>query len=100
MIYNDDIYNFDKNKFRVKVDKDQWVTIKDYINKQLYMKDLNEQEYIIFIGCISNWRDILLNMLLLSKKPYLEKYFKKNNLDDNICLAVCNFGYTNDVIRV
>lgn len=39
-------------------------------------------------------------MLTLSKKQYLEKYFKKNNLENNIDLAVNNFGYSNNEIRV
>lgn len=39
-------------------------------------------------------------MLILSRKQYLKKYFEKNNLEDNICFIISNFGYFNNEIRV
>lgn len=39
-------------------------------------------------------------MLILNEKQYPEKYFKKNNLENNLCFAVSDFNYLNDKIRV
>ena len=39
-------------------------------------------------------------MLILSGKQYLEKYFKKNDLEDNVCFAVSDSDYSNNEIGV
>lgn len=64
------------------------------------MEDLDNWEYITLVKCVRGKRDVLSNMLILSKKQHLEKYFKKNNLDDNMCFAISDFGYSNDEIGV
>lgn len=38
-------------------------------------------------------------MLILSGK-HLEKYFEENDLENNVCLAVSNSGYSNNEIGV
>lgn len=64
------------------------------------MKNPNNWEYITSVKCINGEENIIPNILILSAKQNLEKYFEKNNLGDNICLAVSNFGYSNNEIRV
>lgn len=49
---------------------------------------------MIFIKFLNGEEDILLNILILSRKQYLKKNFKENNLKNNIYLVV------NDEIRV
>lgn len=39
-------------------------------------------------------------MLILSGKQHFEKYFEEHNLEDNICLAVNDSGYSNNEIGV
>ena len=44
--------------------------------------------------------DVLPNMLILSRKKHPEKYLKKNNLKNNVCLPISDSGYSNNKIRV
>lgn len=99
-VHNEDKYNFDETRFWVGVGKDQWVITKDDTNARLYMKDPNNWEYIKSIEYVSSEGDVIPNILILSGKQYLEKYLKENNLEDNICLAISNSGYSNDEIGV
>lgn len=39
-------------------------------------------------------------MLILSGKQHLEKHFEENDLEDNVCLAVNDSGYSNNEIGV
>lgn len=64
------------------------------------MEDSNNCKYIISVEYVGSGDDIILNMLILSGKHYLEKYFEENNLEDNICLAISNFSYFIDGIEV
>ena len=64
------------------------------------MKDPDNWEYITSIECIGDRGDILPNMLILSRKQHLKKYFKKDNLKNNVCFFVSDFGYSNDEIGV
>lgn len=66
----------------------------------MYIEDPNNQEYITSIECVVGGEDVLPNMLILSGKQYLQKYFKENNLKDNVCLAVSDSGYSNDEIGI
>lgn len=50
--------------------------------------------------CIANEKKVLSNMLILSRKQYLEKYFKKNNLKDNLYFVISDSCYFNNKIRV
>lgn len=64
------------------------------------MKDPNNWEYIILVEFVKGKGDILPNMLILSGKQYLEKYFEKNDLENNVCFAVSDSGYSNNGIGV
>lgn len=66
----------------------------------LYMKNPNNQKYIISVEYIGSGGDVILNILILSGKQYLEKYFKENNLEDNVYQIVSDFGYSNNKIGV
>lgn len=44
--------------------------------------------------------NVIPNMLILSGKWHLEKYFEENNLENNVCLPVSNSGYSNNKIGV
>ena len=64
------------------------------------MEDPDNWEYITSVESVRNREDILSNILILSGKQYLEKYFKKKNLEDNVCFAISDSGYSNNKIRV
>ena len=64
------------------------------------MEDPDNREYITSVESAGIGGDALPNMLILSGKQYLEKYFGKNDLEDNECFAVSDFGYSNDEIGV
>lgn len=64
------------------------------------MKDPNNYKYITSIKCMGDGEDVIPNMLIFNRKQYLEKYFKENNLEDNICLAISDSDYSNDEIKV
>lgn len=99
-VQDEDTYNFDETGFSVGVGKDQWVITKDDTNARLYMEDPNNREYITSVECVGGRRDVISNMLILSEKQHLEKYFEENNLEDNVYLAVSDSGYSNDEIGV
>ena len=52
------------------------------------------------LECIGKGGDALPNMLILSGKQHLEKWFEENDLDDNVTLAVSDNGYSNDKISL
>ena len=64
------------------------------------MEDPNNREYITSVEYVSGRGDVIPNMLILSGKQHLKKYFEENDLEDNVCLAVSGFGYFNDEIGV
>ena len=64
------------------------------------MEDPDNWEYITLIECVGDRGDILSNMLVLSRKQYLEKYFEKNNLEYNMYFAISDYGYSHNKIRV
>lgn len=64
------------------------------------MEDPNNREYITSVEYVSGRGDVIPNMLNLSGKQHFEKYFEENNLEDNVCLAVSDSGYSNDEIGV
>lgn len=66
----------------------------------MYLKYPNNWEYITSIKCVGVGRDILPNMLILNGKQHFKKCFKRNNLEDNIYLAINNFCYFNNEIKV
>lgn len=49
---------------------------------------------------MSGGGDVKSNILILNGKQYLEKYFKKNDVEDNICWAINDSGFSNNEIRV
>lgn len=49
---------------------------------------------------MSDDRSIIPNMLILGGKNHLEKFFLKNNLEENVILAVSNIGYNNDELSL
>ena len=63
------------------------------------MENPNNWEYITLVEYVGGRGDILPNMLILSRKQQLKKYFEKNNLKDNMCFAINDSGYSNDEIR-
>lgn len=73
---------------------------KDDTNVRLYMEDPNNCEYIALVECVGGERNVIPNILILNGKQHLEKYFKENNLENNIYLAVSNSAYFNDEIGV
>lgn len=87
-------------EFLVGVGKNQWVITKDNTNARLYIENPNNYKYITLVECVGDGGDVISNMLILSGKQHLEKYFKENNVEDNICLVVSGFGYFNDEIGV
>lgn len=66
----------------------------------MYIEDPDNREYITSVECVGGGGDVLPNMLILSGKQHLEKYFEKNSLDNNVCFAVSDFGYSNDEIGI
>lgn len=64
------------------------------------MKDPENCEYLSFFEYINGKRDVLSNMLILSRKQHLKKWVKKNNLDNNMAFAVSNSSYLNDKINL
>lgn len=66
----------------------------------MYIKNPNNWEYITSVKYINGKENIILNILILSAKQNLKKYFEENNLGDNICLTVSNSGYSNNKIKV
>lgn len=98
-IYDYDCYNFDKTGFRVDVRQDQWVIIKNE-SDCLYIKDSKNCEYLSSLEYVGEGRDVFLNMLILSKKQHFKKKVKKNNLDDDVTLAVSDSRYSNNEISL
>lgn len=62
-ICNHNCYNFDKTSFRVRIKQDQRVITKDK-SDCLYMKDLENYEYLSSLKCISRGGDRIPNMLI------------------------------------
>lgn len=59
------------------------------------MKDLKNCKYLSFLEYVGERGDILSNMLILSEKQHLEKQVEKNDLDNNVAIAVSNSSYSN-----
>ena len=66
----------------------------------MYMEDPKNREYLISLECVGGGGDVLPNMLILSGKQHLEKWFEENDLDDNVAFAVSDSGYSNDEISL
>lgn len=64
------------------------------------MRNSNNCKYIIFVEQVDHKKNIIPNMLILSEKQYLEKYFEKNYLENDIYLVISNFSYSNNKIGV
>ena len=64
------------------------------------MEDPDNWEYITLVKCVGGKGDVLPNMLILSGKQHLEEYFEKNNLDNNVCFAISDSGYSNNEIEI
>lgn len=64
----------------------------------LYMKNLENCEYLSFFECINRGKNKLSNILILYGKQHLEKQVKKNNLNKDVSLAVSDKSYSNDEI--
>lgn len=87
--------------FWVKVGKDLEVIINNDRNVYLYIKNYpNNYKYITLVKYVSDKGDVILNILILSRKQHLEKYFEENDLKNNVCLVVSDFGYSNNKIEV
>lgn len=44
-------------------------------------------------------RSVIPNMIILSRKSHLEKFFLNNNLDENIIIVISNLGYNNNELN-
>lgn len=64
------------------------------------MEDLKNKDLILLIKCMSNNRLILLNIIILSRKNHLEKFFSYNNLVGNVIIAVNNIKYNNNELSL
>lgn len=63
---------------------------------QVILQDLENKDFISLIKGINDDELIILNIIILNRKIYLEKIFLNNNLDKNIIMAVSNIGYNNN----
>lgn len=72
------------------------------IQIQVYIwRNLNNRKYITFIEYVGDEKDIIPNLLILSGKQYLKKYFEQNNWDKNsIYLTISDFDYFNNEIGI
>lgn len=66
----------------------------------LYIKDPKNREYLSFLEYVGEGKDIFSNMRILSRKQYLEKWLKDNNLDNNVVFAVADSSYSNNKIHL
>ena len=73
-----DVYNFDKIGFRVCYRKQLKVIIKGE-KACVFLKNLKNRDFITSIKCVNNNRSAIPNMIILSRKSYLEKNFLYND---------------------
>lgn len=64
------------------------------------MEDPENREYLSSFECVGEGGDVLPNMLILSGKQHLEKWFEGNNLDNDVAFAMNDSSYSNDEISL
>lgn len=64
------------------------------------MEGPENRECLSSLKCVGGGGDVLLNMPSLSGEQHLENWFEKNDLDDDVAVAVSDSGYSNDEISL
>ena len=63
----ENIYNFNKTSFRIRIEKSQIIIIEEII-LLLYQTNANNKDYIILIKCVSNLNYTLPSILILAER--------------------------------
>ena len=64
------------------------------------MEDQKNKDFKLLIKCMSDDRLVIPNMIIFSRKSYLEKFFFNNDLNKNIIMAINNTRYNNDELSL
>ncbi len=98
-VENRDMYNFNEIRFRVGCGRQQKVITKEE-KARVFLEDPENRDFISSIECMSGDGSVISNMIILSGKSHLEKFFLHNNLYGNITMAVSDTGYNNDELSL
>ena len=93
------VYNFDETEFRIGCGRQQKVITKED-KACIVLKNPKNGNFILSIECMSGNRSVIPNMIILSGKIDLKKFFLHNNLDENVTIAVSDIGYNNDELSL
>ena len=94
-----DMYNFDETGFRVGYGRQQKVITKED-KARVVLEDPENRDFISSIECVSGDGSVIPNMIILSRKSHLEKFFLHNDLDGNVIVAISDTGYNNDELSL
>ena len=90
-----DVYDFDETGFRAGCGRQQKVITKEE-KARLILEDAENRDFISSLECVGGDGSVIPNMIILSGKNHLEKFFLRNDLDGKTTMAVSDTGYNND----
>lgn len=94
-----DVYNFDETGFRAGCGRQKKVITKEE-KARVVLENPENRDFISSLECVSGDGSVIPNMIILSGKSHLEKFFLYNDLDGKVAIAVSGTGYNNDELSL
>ena len=94
-----DVYNFDETGSRAGCGRQQKVITKEE-KARVVLENSGNRDFISSLECVDGDGSVISNMIILSGKSHLEKFFLQNDLDGKVAMAVSDTGYDNDELSL
>ena len=94
-----DVFNFDETGFRAGCRRQQKVITKEE-KARVVLEDPKNRDFISSLECVGGDGSVIPNMIILSGKSHLEKFFLQNDLDRKVAMAFSDTGYNNDELSL
>jgi DDE superfamily endonuclease len=93
-----DFYNFDETGFRIGIARGEWI-ITRHPKRRAYIASPQERELVTCVETISADGYDIPPMIIIAAKLHMESWYK-NELPDDVLLAVSETGYSNDELSL
>lgn len=98
-IFDNNIWNFDKTRFRIEIGQAQLIITKNTYRK-LTLQDPDNRESLTSIESINAIGKATSSYLILSGRQMLEKWFEEIDLDKNASFDISDMSYSNNTISI
>lgn len=98
-ILDDNVWNFDETRFRIRVSQAQLIITRD-AHRKLIFQDPDNREFLTSIESINVIGKTTPLYMILNGRQFLEKWFEATDLSENASFNTSNTGYSNDRISM